>query len=68
MSIVIGLIAGIGPVVGNMYHDYRLLPVVSVTPNDQCVKVTNYENGHAFTCPDVDVLLRRYKKVIVSAS
>jgi len=64
-AIIVGVISG-GLVIGfNKYQDVRLLPVVSFTEAGQCIKVTNFENGHAFGCPDVDVLLRRYRKEYV---
>jgi len=64
-SIIVGLISG-GLVIGFMkVEDNKLLPVVTFTTNGQCVKVVNFENGHAFGCPDVDVLLRRYRKEYV---
>ena len=50
----------------NYINRYRLLPEVHVSAtDDKCVKVVNFENGHAFTCNDVDVILRRYRKVIL---
>ena len=64
-AIVVGLIAG-GTVIGfKKYEDIKLLPIVTLTQSGQCVKVTNFENGHAFACQDVDVLLRQYRKEYV---
>lgn len=61
-AVIVGLICG-GMVIGfQKYEDNKLLPVVTLTQGGACVKVTNFENGHAFGCPDVDVLLRRYRK------
>jgi len=61
-AVIVGLICG-GMVIGfQKYEDNKLLPVVTLTQSGACVKVTNFENGHAFGCPDVDVLLRRYRK------
>lgn len=49
----------------NFVNQYFLLPEVYVSKTDEkCVKVLNFENGHAFTCSDVDVLLRKYRKVV----
>ena len=46
------------------YSVWRLLPEVYISTDDgKCVKVVNFDNGHAFTCNDVDVILRRYKKL-----
>ena len=43
--------------------DYRLRPAVHVDGAGTCVKVVNFENGHAFNCNDVNVILRRYRMV-----
>ena len=52
--------------INNYVNQYRLLPEVYVSStDDKCVKVVNFENGHAFSCNDVDVILRRYRKVIL---
>lgn len=45
------------------YLDYRLLPEVHVDGAGTCIKVVNFENGHAFNCNDVNVILRRYRTV-----
>ena len=44
--------------------DYLLTPEVIYSNDNKCVKVINYQNGHAFNCNDVDVILRQYRKVI----
>lgn len=49
--------------VNSWYQDLRLLPEVHVDAAGTCIKVMNRENGHAFNCQDVDVLLRRYHVV-----
>lgn len=50
--------------INNYFNQYRLLPEVHVSKvDDKCIKVVNFENGHAFTCNDVDVILRIYRKV-----
>lgn len=62
VSIITSSLIGIN----NYINQYRLLPEVQVSAtDDKCVKVVNFENGHAFTCNDVDVILRRYRKVIL---
>jgi hypothetical protein len=68
LALVTGAIAGGVVLVHNMYRDYSLLPQVHTTPGGECVKVVNFENGHAFNCTDVNVLLRRYRTVIAPAS
>jgi hypothetical protein len=60
MTLLTGLIAGALSVGAGIYHEFMLLPTV-YRAGTECVKVVNYQNGHAFTCPDVDVLLRRYR-------
>ena len=62
LAIVVGLISGGMVVAALKYQEIQLLPVVTLTPAGECIKVTNFENGHAFGCPDVNVLLRRYRK------
>ena len=62
MSILSASLIGIN----NYVNQYLLLPEVHVSKvDDKCVKVVNFEHGHAFTCNDVDVLLRRYRKVLI---
>ena len=43
------------------YVNWTLLPVVYRDAAGKCTKVDNFENGHAFNCEDVDVILRRYR-------
>jgi len=62
LAIIVGLISGGMVLAAQKYQEIQLLPIVTVTPGGECVKVTNFENGHAFGCPDVNVLLRRYRK------
>ena len=50
--------------VNSWYILWSQLPVVHYDKTNACVKVENFENGHAFNCQDVDVLLRRYRKHI----
>jgi hypothetical protein len=61
MTLLTGLIAAALSVSFSIYSEYRLLPVVTVTGTGECIKVVNFQNGHAFSCPDKDVLLRRYR-------
>jgi hypothetical protein len=62
LAITVGLISSAMVIGVQKYDALQLLPVVTVDGAGQCVKVTNFENGHAFGCQDVDVLLRRYMK------
>jgi hypothetical protein len=50
-----------------MFSDVQKLPEVHVEKTGTCIKVINFENGHAFNCNDVDVLLRKYRTVQVGA-
>lgn len=63
MTVLTGAIAGAILILFTMYQDWRILPQVLQTPVGECIKVVNFENGHAFSCPDVNVLLRRYRVV-----
>lgn len=60
-SVLMGLIAGLITVSYLIWQDYRTLPIVTKTRAGQCIKVVNFVNGHAFTCSDVDVVLRQYR-------
>ena len=61
MSIIISTIL----IINNYAMNYFSLPEV-YSKDGACVKVVNYENGHAFNCNDVNVILRKYRKVSVS--
>lgn len=60
-SLLVGVIAGGIAVLNSMYQEHRVLPVVVHTLSGECVKVINFENGHAFNCSDKDIVLRRYR-------
>lgn len=62
LSILVGLFSASAVVLNSWYQSYVLLPRVVTDATGQCIKVVNYENGHAFTCQDVDVTLRRYRR------
>lgn len=47
--------------INSMYQEYKKLPLVRLDTSGACVSVENFENGHAFNCNDVNVLLRRYR-------
>lgn len=63
-SILIGLFSASAVALFNMYTSYKMLPQVVTDKAGQCLKVVNFENGHAFTCQDVDVVLRQYRKKV----
>jgi hypothetical protein len=63
MSAVMAIIISALVTINNSLRDYLLLPQVVQKDDGACVKVINFENGHAFNCNDVNVILRRYRKV-----
>jgi hypothetical protein len=64
--VLISILAAALSGINTQVRDYLLLPEVYYSEKDNaCLKVVNYENGHAFNCNDVNVLLRRYRKVLV---
>ena len=40
------------------------IPLVVSTQDNKCIKVLNFNNGDAFQCADVDIVLRKYRKVV----
>ena len=63
MTLLMALLSAVLVSINTWYIDTRLLPEVHVDAAGQCVKVVNFENGHAFNCNDVNVTLRRYRTV-----
>lgn len=63
LSLLISILVAVLVSINTMYQDYRLLPEVHVDNAGACVKAVNFENGHAFNCQDVNVLLRQYRTV-----
>ena len=63
MSVVMAIIISALVTINNSLRDYLLLLQVVQKDDGTCVKVINFENGHAFNCNDVNVILRRYRKV-----
>jgi hypothetical protein len=63
LSIVMSILVALLLAINTWYLDFRLLPEVHVDKAGACIKVVNFENGHAFNCQDVNVLLRRYRTV-----
>lgn len=66
-TLLTGLIAGACSIAFSMYREYATLPVVHKSVAGECIKVVNYVNGHAFSCPDVNVLLRQYRSEVEKA-
>jgi hypothetical protein len=65
LSIVMSILVALLLAINTWYLDFRLLPEVHVDKAGACIKVMNFENGHAFNCQDVNVLLRRYRTVTI---
>jgi hypothetical protein len=63
LALVMSVLVAVLVSINSWYQDFHLLPEVHTDKAGACVKVVNYENGHAFNCNDVNVLLRRYRKV-----
>lgn len=63
LSIVMSVLVAILLAINTWCLDFRLLPEVHVDKAGTCIKIVNFENGHAFNCQDVNVLLRRYRTV-----
>lgn len=60
MAVIVGVISAALITINTAVQEYLQLPMVHFS-NDQCVVVSNYKNGDAFTCSDVDVVLRKYR-------
>lgn len=63
LCIGLGVISASLVIFANMYFSYKALPQV-IYSNDECIRVLNFENGHAFNCADVDIVLRVYRKEV----
>lgn len=62
MAILIGIIAAALITINIMVREYLLLPTVIVDREDKCASVINYKNGDAYTCSDVGIILRNFRK------
>ena len=63
ITALMALISAVLVSVNMWWLDSRLLPHVHQDAAGVCIKVVNFENGHAFNCQDVNILLRRYHVV-----
>jgi hypothetical protein len=61
MSILIGIIAGALITINTSVQEYLQLPLITLSADGKCAIVANFKNGEAFTCSDVDVILRKYR-------
>ena len=62
MTVLMSILTALLVSVNTWYMTFTQLPKVHVDQAGACVKVENFQNGHAFNCNDVDVLLRQYRK------
>jgi hypothetical protein len=63
LSLLVSIMVAAIVSINTWYLETRVLPEVHVDGSGQCINVVNFENGHAFNCNDVNVLLRRYRTV-----
>lgn len=61
MAILTGIIGAALVIINTSVKEYLQLPIV-VYQADKCESVVSYQNGEAFTCEDVDIILRKYRK------
>lgn len=64
MAILTGIIGASIVCINISLKEYLQSPVVNMTKDEACVSVVNYKNGDAYTCNDVGVILRNYRKKI----
>lgn len=62
ISTIIPVITALLVSINSLTIIYFHLPIVHIDNTNACIKVDNFENGQAFNCNDVDVVLRRYRK------
>ena len=62
MTLLMSILTALLVSINSWYMTFSQLPKVHIDASGACIKVENFANGHAFTCNDVDVLLRRYRK------
>lgn len=61
MTVLMAVLSAILVAVNTWYIVFTQLPLVHIDTAGACVKVDNFQNGHAFNCNDVGVLLRQYR-------
>lgn len=64
-AVVTGAFITVATQAVNFYLAQQDLPVVQEKSDGTCVRVVNFKNGDGYQCQDKDVVLRRYKTVIV---
>jgi type IV secretory pathway TrbF-like protein len=61
LAMLIGIISSLLTISFTIWYKREMLPIVQVDQLGQCISVVNVENGHAFTCNDLGVVLRQYR-------
>lgn len=61
MAVLTGVIGGALVMINTAAMEYLQLPIVTYSEG-KCASVANFKNGDAFTCAEVDVTLRHYRK------
>jgi hypothetical protein len=64
-TVLSALIAAGTTVMYFQFKERQSLPTVYQV-DSKCTSVVNFKNGDAYTCEDVDIILRNYKKEEVS--
>lgn len=48
-------------VINTAVNNYFELPIVLMTEDNKCSTVISFKNGEAYTCNDVNMILRNYR-------
>jgi len=63
LAVFCSIITAVLLVINSWYKEFTLLPEVHRNSAGVCTRVVNFQNGQAFNCEDVNVLLRQYRNV-----
>jgi hypothetical protein len=61
MAVLTGVVAAAIVIINIRINEYLQLPEVDFNSDGQCVSVANYQNGEAYQCTDVGLVLRNYR-------
>lgn len=61
MACLTGVVSAGIVIINIRLNEYQQLPEVHFNSTGSCVSVSNYRNGDAYQCGDVDVILRNYR-------
>lgn len=61
MAVMVGIISAALSIINTAAKEYLQLPIVHNSADGTCKQVSNFKNGDAFTCHDVNVILRNYR-------